>query len=400
MPLTASAVAARHYGSALDALLSGSGDPLSDSEAAIAAEPQFALAHAARARALQLRGRFAEARQAAAQAVELAAGASDWEQRSTAITAALMNGDSDAAFRLLQEQMVRHPRDALSLSSAAGVFGLIGFSGRAGREPEQVAFLEPLAPHYGDDWWFQAVLAFAWLENDRATRARALVERSLQTFGRNAHGAHIYAHALIESGAADAGHEFLRTWLPDYPDEGMMHCHLWWHVALFELHAGRASAALEVWRSRCAPGVSASPPINVFTDGASLLWRAELDAGDDPGARDGDAWEALRAYGEQWFARPGIFVDVHRALPLAALGRFEELKDYVGRLRERTNAGKLRSGPVVAELATAFGEYARGEYRACAARLAACEQSVVRIGGSRAQRRLVSETLAAARARA
>ena len=224
MPLTASAVAARHYGSALDALLSGSGDPLSDSEAAIAAEPQFALAHAARARALQLRGRFAEARQAAAQAVELAAGASDWEQRSTAITAALMNGDSDAAFRLLQEQMVRHPRDALSLSSAAGVFGLIGFSGRAGREPEQVAFLEPLAPHYGDDWWFQAVLAFAWLENDRATRARALVERSLQTFGRNAHGAHIYAHALIESGAADAGHEFLRTWLPDYPDEGMMHC--------------------------------------------------------------------------------------------------------------------------------------------------------------------------------
>src|SRR3974377_748340 len=48
------------------------------------------------------------------------------------------------------------PRDAMALAPSTGVFGLIGFSGKAGREGDQLALLEPLATHYCNDWWFWA----------------------------------------------------------------------------------------------------------------------------------------------------------------------------------------------------------------------------------------------------
>ena len=73
----------------------------------------------------------------------------------------------------------QHPRDAMVASPATGVFGLIGFSGRQGREPEQVEFLEALRPHLADDWWFQAVYAFALEEIGRLDEALDLIERSM-----------------------------------------------------------------------------------------------------------------------------------------------------------------------------------------------------------------------------
>src|SRR3977135_1842322 len=72
LPLsTDSPLAAARFGLAVKKLLSanvGAEDALGR---AIAADPDFALAHAARARTLQLRGALPEARVAAARAVEL-----------------------------------------------------------------------------------------------------------------------------------------------------------------------------------------------------------------------------------------------------------------------------------------------------------------------------------------
>jgi hypothetical protein len=55
---------------------------------------------------------------------------------------------------LLREHVAEFPRDALVLSLALGVFGLLGFSGRADFHEAQLALLETLAPRWDEDWWF------------------------------------------------------------------------------------------------------------------------------------------------------------------------------------------------------------------------------------------------------
>ena len=37
--------------------------------------------------------------------------------------------------------------------------------------------------------------------------------------------------------------DFLDAWMPDYPREGLMHCHLSWHVALTALGREQAKQA-------------------------------------------------------------------------------------------------------------------------------------------------------------
>ena len=49
-------------------------------------------------------------------------------------------------------------------NTAANQTGLIGTSGRAGREQDQLDFLAALAPHYGDDWWFISYLGWSHTE--------------------------------------------------------------------------------------------------------------------------------------------------------------------------------------------------------------------------------------------
>ena len=395
LPITTDSNAAREqYLVARDALLAGTGNPITAADSALALDPDFALAHAARARGFQLVGEFAQSIEAGERAVAAATQAAQWEQQHVAITADLTTGRLGPAFEKLKHHIADYPRDALALSSAAGVFGLIGFSGRVGREPEQVAFLEPLREHYENDWWFDSALAFALCENDRAEEAVALIEASLAGNARSAHSAHIYMHVLIEADNAEPGPQWLNEWLLGYSSNEVLFCHLWWHMALFQLHAGQHDLMRETLRTHCLPGQSTSPPVNVFTDSAAMLWRAEV-AGV---AHDEAAWRAVRSFGDQWFARPGVFVDVHKALCLAALEEFSALDDYIASLVESNDKGKVRAGTVVVELATAFGEFARREWQACADRIDGVAGEVVRIGGSRAQRRIISETRDAARA--
>src|SRR6266851_1240446 len=82
LPLTtSSAKAAARYIAAVDLLLSANLGAEEQLERAVAADPDFALAHIARARLLQLRARMPEARAAAAQARSLCDGVTARERQ-------------------------------------------------------------------------------------------------------------------------------------------------------------------------------------------------------------------------------------------------------------------------------------------------------------------------------
>jgi hypothetical protein len=269
------------------------------------------------------------------------------------------------------------------LAPCTGVFGLIGFSGLPGREAELLALLDGLAHAYGDDWWFTSAHAFAQVEVGDVDRAQATIERSLAAHPRNANGAHIRAHVYYEGGEREAGLAYLRDWWRDYPKESLLHCHISWHIALWEMELGRPQLAWEVYRAHLRPGASTGPPINTLSDSASFLLRAEM-AGE---ARDAVLWRELSAYAALSFPATGIaFADVHAALAHAFAGDS-------GALAKVIEGARGKAADVVAPLGRAFGAFARADWAAVVDTLQPIMAAHERIGGSRAQRDLIEYAL-------
>ena len=394
LPLSCSAAARDAYVAGVDCILSANTGAEEYLGRALAADPAFALGQIALARALLLAAKVPQAREHAARARELALAATPREQGHVNALALAIEGNPVGSLAATRAHLAEHPRDAMVLAPAAGVFGLIGFSGRRAREPELYEFFSGFAPNYGDDWWFGSALAFAACENSRLDEAGTLIERSLAANPRNPHGAHIQAHVLYERGEHRAALAFLDDWMPAYPRQGLMHCHLSWHVALAALALGERERAWRVYRDGVHPvGGASGPPLNVATDSPSFLWRAEL-AGEPRHAR---LWSEVRDYGMQNFPKAGVwFADVHVALACAAAGDGENLARIAHELREREAAGKLPPGAVAPDLADAFAAYEKRDWNRAIELLEAALPETVRIGGSRAQRDIVEFTLRAA----
>ena len=375
LSLATSALAAAAYVDAVDRLLAARERALEGFDRALAIDPAFALAHIGRSRSLLVGGRGPEGRDAASAALALVGRLERRERRHVEALAAAATGPGDRALALIREHLGEFPRDVVALAAANGIYGLIGFSGRPERNEDMLTLLDGLAPAYGEDWWFLGAHGFARTEALGWKAGAPLIERSLALEARNAHAAHAWAHVLYERGDDESGALFVERWIPGYPPEASLHCHLSWHRALFELGRGRPEAALAIYESSIAPGRSMCAPFTTVVDSASLLWRSEL-AGAPPVP---EAW---------------------RAVALAAAGDSAGLERWVARLREADAEGRAPSGPVTPAVAAAMGAFAVGRYDETIAGLAPVLDQVVRVGGSWAQRDLFEHTLLAAYLRA
>jgi len=378
--LTTSSPAARDaYVAGMDKLLSADAGIAAAFEQAVAADEGFALGHVALARTLQLLGRGGEVKAPLERALALAAGTTARERSHIAILAQILTGRGGTALPGILEHLRAWPRDAMVLAPITGVFGLIGFSGRAGREALQLAVLEPFAAAYGDDWWFRMVLAFAEIELHEYDRGLRNIEASLRGFGRNAHAAHIRAHLFYELGEREAGLGYLDDWSRDYSPEGLLHCHISWHCALWSLETGRHERAWQIYRRALEPGAAWGPPLNVLTDGASFLVRAEMAGGTVEPA----LWSEIADYADRWFPNSGvIFADVHSALAFAMAGRRDALQRII-------DDPKGPAADILAPMARGFDAFARRDWAAAVGHIGPLLETHERVGGSRAQRDLL-----------
>jgi predicted Zn-dependent protease len=130
LPLSTTSSAARDaYVEGCEAKLTMYPGAIEAFDRAIAADPGFALAHAAKAHALLERG-DAAARTSMAAANSLIAGLSAREASHIAFFDLLSAGDTEAALSALAAHLNAWPRDALVLATTAFTNGLIGSSGR------------------------------------------------------------------------------------------------------------------------------------------------------------------------------------------------------------------------------------------------------------------------------
>jgi len=248
-----------------------------------------------------------------------------------------------------------------------------------------VAFLERLAPAYGDDWWFQSALAFTYHEVDRFEESRRLSEASLQQYPRNASAAHNLAHIQFETLDIDAGAAFLDEWMAGYDRRATFHCHLAWHQAIFALHEGRYAQALAIFERDILSSVN---PRSAMTDGTALLWRVRLD-----GAHEPLPWRSLADLAAG-VSRPGyLFGECHAALAYAACGDEAALTKLMDGLRALDAKGNPIAGRVVLPLVQGAAAFAAGDHAGALAHFEPVESEMHRIGGSHAQWELHEETM-------
>jgi tetratricopeptide (TPR) repeat protein len=391
LPLsTSSARAAELYIEAVDRLLAGRAGAEGLLQEAIAADDGFALAHVALAREHQFRGRVAEARATAARARALAEGASRRERQHVDALATAIEGDNPGAVARITAHLQEFPRDAFLLTQVTGPFSLIGFGGGPDWRRECYALLTPLAPAYGDDWWFLSAYAFVHNELGQFAEARRLAERSLALYSGSAHTAHTVAHVYFEAGDDRGGAAFLDGWMPGYERAGQYYGHLTWHHALFELAAGHYSRALALYDGALRPSLSLGTAIITLCDAAALLWRCDLYA---CAATDG-RWPEVRDFAARAFPRPGVtFADLHAALAYAATGDRAALTRLIDGLRARLAQGKLPAGEVVPRLAEGILAFSEGDYARVIELIEPYTEQIVRVGGSNAQREVFEDTL-------
>ena len=200
-----------------------------------------------------------------------------------------------------------------------------------------------------------------------------------------------WAHVLYERGDEVDGAAFVHGRRPGNPREAHLHCHLSWHLALFQ--------------PRAAGSIARRRPISEHPAGRGAV------AGDAGAGRLRITAVARRAAGSEHRAdhfggrhvrrelvpehRDG-FGDAHCAVADAAAGERESLERWIAELRIADDEGWLASGSALPMVAEALGAFACGDYDEAIRLLEPAVDRFVRIGGSRAQRDLFEITLLAA----
>ena len=384
LPITTeSPTAAERFQHGMDMLLSYGHGAAEAFAAATQADERLAVAHAGLAMVAVAQGDAATARAASKKAREVVPGATRRERQHVAALATLVAGETMRGLDLVAEHVKDFPRDALLVNQAGSA---IGFAGAADREQQRVDFLERLAPAYGDDWWFQSALAFTYHEVDRFEESRHLSERSLEQYPANANASHNLAHIHFELLDNDGGAAFLESWLAQYDPRASFHCHLAWHLAMFELHRGRYEHARAIFERDILGAVN---PRLAMIDGSALMWRFRLDGQPESAL----AWRSLADLAAR-VSRPGfVFGEIHAALAYAACGDDAAFSRLVDGLRELDAKGHPIAGTAALPMVQGIEAFVAGDHAAALTHLEPVEAEFHRVGGSHAQWELFEETM-------
>ena len=246
---------------------------------ALGLDPEFALGHCTKARALAGAGDGAGARRHAARGRDLAARLPERERRHAQIVSLVFHGESMAALDAVRDHAAAYPRDAVPMSFALGVYGLLGFGGFNDFREQQVELLAGVANAWGEeDWWFLASYGWALVEAGSADAGIAMLDRALDLRPDNANAVHGRAHGYYEQGAAGEGEAFIEAWLPSYDRSAIPAQSYRMAPGAFRAAAGRRGT-----RGRRLPGLHPTPgvadPAHVHHDRLCFLPHAHCRRG-------------------------------------------------------------------------------------------------------------------------
>ena len=389
---TTSSAAVGHYDRAVDAHLHAWPGALEALDAAMEAAPDFALPHALKALILFGRGLRSEAQQSIASARACSTTAPSAVSGQIAVMTSIVEGRPRDALAQVIGHARLHPTDALTASTALGAYGLFAFSGRADHDAARLAFSEALAPHYPEDLpWLLAYRGWARIEAGQVDDGLAMARQAISLRPANGYNAHIILHGLYEAGEPSACLAFVEDWLPSYPRDALMWGHLHWHAALAEIELQQSDAAVARLLGPILEYLPRGTPFMGLADMASLLWRLGLEGGLEL------PWATAQEHAKRHFPNgSNVFGELHLTMLAAARSDRDALLAAFERLR--ATSGKGHEGAAVAMRWTeALIKLLDGDCESAREHLELCQAAAVRLGGSNAQRSVVSATRKALR---
>ena len=255
---------------------------MSNLDAALAADPEFALAHAARGILLEslkkpeLHPAVADALQAASKARPTA---SIREQHYLAALEAALAGCVTEAVTHYQQIVIDHPHDLFAMRLAQSELFWIG----------EVGWMRDISEHAASQWSaavagypaYLSIRAFGLEENGDYQRAEKYARLAVELDPAECWGAHAVAHVQIMQGRNADGVAWLSTLSANWSAANHIAHHLWWHLALFHTEQGDYAAGLEIYDGRLrdldSPLMQAMPDFYVdIQNDTALLQRLEF----------------------------------------------------------------------------------------------------------------------------
>jgi tetratricopeptide (TPR) repeat protein len=365
---------------------------LDTAEAATREDPGLAIAHALQGLIHAMWARRPAAEACMSRAHDSAQRVSPRESSLLELLEHVVRGRTHAGLAWLLAHLRRFPTDMLALTTGTGAYGLFAFSGRTDHNELRLALLDELAPCYPPDFaWLLAYRGWARIELGAVDEGLDMALRAIRQRPQNAHNAHMIAHGFHESGRPSEYLAFLSEWLPGYSESALMWGHLQWHAAIAELELGDEPAASERCVNQLLSHLPKAAPFMALADGPSILWRMGLRG------RAPFAWEPLAQHARAHFPNgSNALGEFHLAMVASATGDREALLRCAQRLERLASDGYWGARAALKWVAAleALLEGRRDEAERC---FEECEAEAVRLGGSRAQRSIISETRRAGR---
>ncbi|MDJ0955830.1 MAG: tetratricopeptide repeat protein [Arenicellales bacterium] len=385
---------------ALNSYIGWRTDASQHANAAIAADPEFALAHVVKGilvsglRKSEL-NHLVSAELEAAHKGRLPSTAR--ERHYIEALEASQSGRITEAASHFEQIASAHPHDLFALRLAQFELFWIG-------EVEWMRDIsERAAPMWSADQQnypaFLSIRAFGLEETGDYELAERCGREAVERDPTDCWGAHAVAHVLIMQGRLADGITWLGELNNNWAEANHIVHHLWWHLALFRAENREYDGALELYDTRLrnldSPLMQAIPDFYVdIQNDVALLQRLELR-----GVDVGDRWQPI---GELARARIGNhsspFTSAHCALALAAAGLEQDAQELITQMHAFVAADRGALGPryalAVLPAAEAAIAYRKADYQRVLDLLLPARRNLWQMGGSHAQRDLFFQLLA------
>lgn len=402
LPLTTTSPAARDaFDRTVFGFLSHSKSTMDDLGAALAADPDLPMGRIAKGFFLLLLARHELTGEARAEMIHAkttleARGGDVREWRYLHALGELVRGRMRRAADTLDRLLDDQPRDILAVKLVHAIRFMLGdFAGMR-------RSIDKVAPAYADDAPFRGFvdgcMAFALEETGDRREAELHGRRAVATEPRDAWGRHAVAHVLEETGRIGDG----IAWL-EGRDDTWAHCHnfgdhMYWHLALFLLEAGRIDDVLALYDRKIRG--SETNDYRDIANASSLLMRLELR-----GVNVADRWSELADNATTRIADGClVFADLHYLLALFGAGRDDGARALQYQLCCRARRKATCQDGIVRDVglatATALRAFNDGLYGEASDLLLGARSRLASIGGSHAQRDIFEQVMIEATIRA
>ncbi len=386
--------------SAISDYFAWKGDPVAALQGAAALDPPFMLGHAATASLYLLsgfRGDHPSVVAALNSAEAVAHATTSREKRHLAAAQSWAEGKIIQATNIWEDILLDHPMDALALRFAHDTYFYLGHSMSI---RDSIARVLPAwgedRPHHG---YILGQYAFGLEESGELRKAEEIGLKAIALNAEDGWAVHAVAHVYETDSRQKDGINFLKCSQPNWSKAQALAVHNGWHLALYLIEEGEFASVLADYDKYVAPKLKVDSILDLV-DAAALLWRLEL-----AGADVGNRWQPVA---EQWLTHADdhvlAFNDLHIALAISRSGGADLKERFLASMDRYVAEGdgdnRAFTREVGRTLIDAVFAFAAGDYRHAINLILPVRYKLIRIGGSHAQRDLVTQTLIVAAERA